>query len=91
MGVKVNIFYPHLREIVEKGEPLNLTGSTIGECLNDLIQRFPLAQNLLFNSQGQLIQHIFVFVNTESLYRPSLDTPLKPGDTLVIASLVTGG
>ncbi len=91
MSVRVNIFFPHLRQVVERGEPLNLTGGTIGECLRDLVRRFPAARNLLFDSQGQLIQHVFVFVNAESLNRPGLDTPIRDGDTLIIASLITGG
>jgi molybdopterin converting factor small subunit len=91
MSIKVNIFYPHLLNIVTKGEPLTVSGGTIGECLQDLIRQFPPARGLLFDEQDQLIRNIFVFINEESRYPPGLDTLVKEGDTLLIASLVTGG
>ena len=91
MVVKVNIFYPRLRQVVEKGEPLSLNGSTIGECLQDLIHQFPASRELLFDDQGHLIRQIFVFANEESLKQPGMETPVKEGDTLIIASLITGG
>ncbi len=91
MVVRVNIFYPQLSQVVEKGEPLTLKGNTIIECLEDLIHQFPAARELLFDDQGQLIRNIFVYANEESLFQPGMDTPVKDGDTLIIASLITGG
>jgi molybdopterin converting factor small subunit len=91
MSVKVDIFYPHLLNIVATEGPLSVTGNTVGACLQDLVRRFPAARGLLFDEQGHLIRNIFVYINEESRYPPELDTPVKEGDTLLIACLVTGG
>ncbi len=91
MSIRVNIFYPRLRQMVEEGEPVSLTGKTIGECLADLIRQFPTTRDLLFDGQGQLIRNVFIYANEESLYQPGMETPVKEGDTLIIASLITGG
>jgi molybdopterin converting factor small subunit len=89
--VRVNIFYPGLKQATKEQEPLIVKGSTIGRCLKDLIQQFPAAGRLLFDEQGQLLKQVFVYLNKESISQPALDTAVKDSDVLIIAFLITGG
>ena len=89
--IRVNIFYPHLKQAANEQDSLIVNGSTIGECLKDLIQRFPATGQLLFDEKGQLLKQVFVYLNKESMYQPGLDTAVKDGDVLIIAFLITGG
>lgn len=91
MGIKLKIFYPVLEQVIPKGEPLILNGNTLGECLGDLVRRYPAARELLFDDQDRLIRHLFIYVNEESLDQPDLAAAVNPGDTLIVASLITGG
>ena len=91
MAVRVKVFYPILERIIGKGEPLILNGSTLAECLGDLMRQFPATRELLFDDQGQLLHHLFVYANEEVLNQPGLETPVSEGDTVIIASLITGG
>ena len=89
--VRINIFYPGLKQATQEQEPLIVKGSTIGGGLKDLIRQFPAAGRLLFDEQGQLLKQVFVYLNKESISQPALDTAVKDSDVLIIAFLITGG
>ena len=91
MGVKVSVFYPGLQELTGDPAGLELDGGTVEQCLDDLEKRFPGAARLLFDERGVLLRHVYVYVNAESAYKVALDTPVKAGDRLIIAALVSGG
>jgi molybdopterin converting factor small subunit len=91
MSVKVELFYPRLKELTGDPAALGLEGRTVGECLNDLVRRFPGARELLFDERGALLRQVFVYINAESAYKAALEAPVKDGDRLIIAALVIGG
>ena len=91
MGVKLEIFYPRLKQLLGNTDALELEGRSVGECLKDLVKRFPGAEELLFDERGALLRQVFVYVNAESAYKVALDTPVKDGDRLIIATLAIGG
>jgi len=91
MSVKVDIFYPRLKALVSNPDTLELQGSTVSECLDDLERRFPGAARLLFDEQGALLRQVYVYVNAESASKAALDAPVKDGDRLIIAALIVGG
>jgi molybdopterin converting factor small subunit len=63
----------------------------VGECLDDLMKRFPGAGEWLFDERGHLLRNVFVNLNAESARGTDLTEPVKAGDELIIAALVTGG
>jgi molybdopterin converting factor small subunit len=66
-------------------------GSTVGECLNNLVKQFPKLKKFLFNKQGKL-SHIFdIYVNGESAYPEELAKPVEDGDKLNIVFIIYGG
>ena len=91
MGIKINLFYPRLKQLIKDPDSVELHGSNVRKCLDDLVRQFPSIDKLLFNDQGQLLRQVYVYVNAESAYKADLAAPVKDGDTLIIAALITGG
>ena len=91
MSISVDIFYPPLRQLIDDRASVEVNGSTVEECLKDLVRQYPDAERLLFNEQGQLLRHVYVYINAESAYKAELAAPVKEGDKLIIAFLIAGG
>jgi len=66
-------------------------GSTVGECLDNLVKKFPNLKKFLFNKQGKLSNVFDVYVNGESAYPQELTKPVKNGDKLNIVFIIYGG
>jgi hypothetical protein len=91
MNIKINVFYPELKQLIGNRDSIMVTGSTVGECLNDLLQQYPGAARLLFDSPGKLLKQVYVYVNSESMYKADFSRPLTEKDELILAVLITGG
>lgn len=66
-------------------------GSTVGECLAELVKQFPDLKKFLFDKRGKL-SHVFdVYVNGESAYPQELAKPVKNGDKINIVFIISGG
>ena len=91
MSVRVNIFYPKVQQYTNNQDIVEVEGSTVGECLSDLVRRFPGVEKWLFNERGQLLEHVFVYINAESASKATLTEPVKDSDELILAVLITGG
>lgn len=90
MSVKINIpnFLPHLtngQDVVE------VNGNTVGQCLEQLVSRFPELKDWLFGKDGKLKSAVDVYVNMESSYPEELAKPVKDGDELHIIIIISGG
>jgi molybdopterin synthase sulfur carrier subunit len=90
MSVKINVSYflPHLtndQDVVE------VEGSTIGQCLENLVARFPKVRKWLFGKGGKLSNFIDIFVNLESSPPDELTKPVKDGDEILIVMRISGG
>ncbi len=90
MSVKISVpsswqRFTHDQEVAE------VNGSTVGECLNHLTRQFPGIEGELFDEDGNLFQHVDVYVNEKSSYPEELAKPVKDGDVLYILRMVAGG
>ena len=90
MSVKVFI-NPSLTYLTNDEEVVEVEGKSVGECLEQVIARFPGLREPLFGEDGRLNNHIDIFVNTESAYPEELAKPVRDGDELNIISMVAGG
>jgi len=90
MGIKINI-HPILRQYTNKQEIAEVNGSTVGECLDDLIRQFPSIEKGVFDKNGKLLSYVDIYVNRESAYPEELNKPVKDGDELHIAIIIGGG
>lgn len=63
-------------------------GSTVGECLEAVVRKFPESKAMLFDKDGKLQSYISVYVNDMDSYPEELAKPVKDRDVL---SIVTRG
>jgi hypothetical protein len=91
MSVKVRIFYPELRRLVDGPDEIRVEGGTVGECLADLARRHPGVEGLLFDGRGKLLPPVYVFVNMEGMYKADLARVVSERDELILAVLASGG
>ena len=82
---------PMFRHLTGAGASVRVSGTTIGEAVDDLVNRYPQLKRYLLAGNGGIKQGISVFLNGESAYPDELSRPVKDGDELHIAQLVLGG
>jgi molybdopterin converting factor small subunit len=90
LSVTVNI-HQALRQITNNQATVEVAGTTVGECLTELVQRFPEIKSKLFGKNGKLLNYIDIYVNAESAYPEELAKPVKNGDKLSITLMLAGG
>jgi molybdopterin converting factor small subunit len=92
MSIKVNI-PTYMRNITGDVPFVEVTGKTVGECLQDLIKKFPPIGPLLFSkdNQNELFEHLIILVNKESSHPELLARKVKEGDELDIFVIIGGG
>jgi molybdopterin converting factor small subunit len=99
MGIiKVKIPLSYVQSFTDDTDFVQLTmdvvevsGSTVGECLNHLVTKFPDMKKQLFTKSGILFDNIIISVNGESAYPEQLAKPVKDGDELNIVFMISGG
>ncbi len=91
MSIKVNMSSPHLRQLTHRPEPVEVNGSTVGECLQHLVKQFPEIEKRLFDKHGQLLNYAYLFINGKGTHPTDLGKPVKDGDELTIGYLLAGG
>ncbi|NLO28505.1 MAG: MoaD/ThiS family protein [Actinobacteria bacterium] len=91
MSLALKIFYPELSRVVGGSDEVWVNGTTVGECLSDLISRYPEAERLLFDRGGRLLKLVYVYVNAEGMTKAEMSWPVREKDRLIVAVLATGG
>jgi molybdopterin/thiamine biosynthesis adenylyltransferase/rhodanese-related sulfurtransferase/molybdopterin converting factor small subunit len=81
-----------LRQYAEKQDAVELPGTTVGDVLGALTQRYPDLKKHLFTDEGKLRSFVNVYVNDEDIrYLKKDATPVKDPDTLSIVPSIAGG
>lgn len=92
MNIKVNIPY-YLRHYTNGVDVAEVNGTTVRECLHELIKVFPKLDRVLFGERGELDAFINIGVNNELL--TAQDEPLLKsvfdGGEISLLFLVAGG
>jgi molybdopterin converting factor small subunit len=91
MSISVDIFYGQLKQLMGDPDSVYVNGSTVNECLSDLVRQYSDIDSLLFNKQKQLLSNILVYVNAENACKAEMATPVKEGDKLIIMVFISGG
>ena len=88
--VEVNIpsFLQHLTGSASRDY---VNGSTIGECLIELVGRYPLLKPRLFRAEGRLSRDLNIYLNGAHVNPDELSRPVKEGDKLYIVHVIIGG
>jgi molybdopterin synthase sulfur carrier subunit len=88
-------FYATLRPIVgARTVQFDLAeGLSVGEIVTAVVTRFPPLRKELLNAEGNLYQHVHVFINgRDAPYLPEgVETLIQAGDTIDIFPAVAGG
>jgi molybdopterin converting factor small subunit len=90
VSVKINI-HPFLSQHTNNQDVVEVNGSTVGQCLEQLVARFPELRQWLFEKDGKLNRLVEIYVNMESSYPEELAKPVKDGDELHIIIIISGG
>lgn len=91
MSKKVRIPTP-LRKLTNNEELVEVTGSTVGEIINELQTRYPGFQERLLDEKGQIRRFVNIYVNEEDVrFLNNQDTALKEGDEVSIIPAIAGG
>lgn len=91
MPVHLHIPTP-LRRHTNGQRDLTLSGSTVGEVLEKLVEQHPDISSRLFTDGNRLNRFVNIYVNEEDIrFLGNLDTPVREGDTLSLVLAVAGG
>jgi molybdopterin synthase sulfur carrier subunit len=90
MSVKVHIHTTH-RQFTNGLEAVDVEGSTVGDCLNHLIQQYPGMEKALFAKKDKLRNNVEIYLNHASAYPNELVKPVKDGDVIHLVTMLTGG
>ena len=90
MSVKINI-HPLLSHFTNNQDVVEVNGSTVGQCLEQLVARFPDIKQGLFGKDGKLLNYVDIYVNEESAYPEELAKPVNDGDEIHLVLMLAGG
>ena len=68
-----------------------VSGATVSDCLQMLVEMFPPIEADLFDKHGRLSPFIDIHVNGKSSYSERLDKTVQDGDVLAPMLIVGGG
>ena len=81
-----------LRQYTENKDTVELSGSSVGEILDQLTSKYPSLKKHLFNETGNLRNFVNIYVNENDIRtQQKVQTPIRDGDTLSIVPSVAGG
>jgi len=70
---------------------VEVSGRTVGECINQLTEQFPAVRDQLLDKDGSVLSYVDIFVNGKSSYPEELAKPVQDGDELYILMDISGG
>ena len=68
-----------------------MAGKTLGECIEELVEKYPEMKKLIFDREGKLTRSYDIYVNGESSYPLEMTKTIKDGDKINLVFVVFGG
>jgi len=90
MSIAVNI-PPLLQTLADGVKQIDVSGSTVGECLEEVVKLYPVLKKRLFTTGGKIAKGLNIYINGEGVYPDVLARPVKDGDKIHLAYLIFGG
>jgi molybdopterin converting factor small subunit len=90
LKVKVNCQY-FLLHLTDDHDEIEVDGSTVRECLEQVVALYPAVKKWLFREDGELANFVDIFVNLASTFPNELLDPVKEGDEIFIVMMHTAG
>jgi sulfur-carrier protein len=83
---------PVLRTQAANNKTVDAEGTTVGQVLASLTERYPDLRQQLFGEDGTLNRFVNVYLNDQDIrYLQDLETPVEARDTVVILPAMAGG
>lgn len=79
--------------VLESGEgpaTLEVSGETVGQCLDYAFERQPQLKKAVLGEKGNFISGVFIRVNGEFIYSDPVAKPVKDGDEIEIVYFAGG-
>lgn len=89
MAVKFSVFL--LRRYTGGKDIVEVTGGTVGQCVDELLRRYPAAREVLLDEGGELHHAIEISINGLSAQPERLARPVRDGDELCLLFQIGGG
>lgn len=90
MSVQIRLHMTH-RQYTDGKAAVEVEGSTVKECLENLVKAYPGIRNKIVDKNGMLSKHIEVYINSKSAFPDELSKPVRPGDSIRLLYLLAGG
>ena len=91
MTVKVNISRYFFGGWTTESVAAEVSGKTVGRCLDDLVKEFPDIKKSLFEDDGSVAVEARLFVNGESAFPNETARPVRDGDIIDILPMTISG
>ena len=83
---------PVLRAQAGNQKKVEVAGTTVGEALDSLLERFPSLREQIFTEDGSLNRFVNVYVNGRDVrYEQELATPVGESDEVILLPAMAGG
>ena len=89
MTIKISLHQTH-RQYTNGKEIIEVEGKTVGECLKDLVKKYPPLEKEIFK-KGQLNSLIEIYIDGASAYPNEMARPVKDGDKIDLVYMLSGG
>ena len=90
VAVKVNL-HVTLRQFTNGQEMIEVDGKTVGECLKNVVKKYPAMESSIFGKNGKLSNIVEIYVNLQSAYPNELAKQVKDGDEIHVTMMLAGG
>jgi molybdopterin synthase sulfur carrier subunit len=82
---------PFLRMFTDGKQTVEVSGNTVGECIDELEAKYPGVKEQVMDGDGNLLRYVGIYVNSESAYPNELSKKVKDGDEITIITFIGGG
>ena len=90
MSIKV-CFHGYISPSSNLVHVAEVSGNTIGQCLDEFVKLYPGAKKSLFDEDGKLGGYFSVIANEGWVFPEEINKPTKDGDELHIVASFDGG
>jgi len=90
MGVKINI-QQNLQYLTNNQDVIEVDGSNVGECLEQLVRLFPDLEKELSSKNKTLLDYVVILINGKSAYPNESARLVKDGDEITVMLMIAGG
>ncbi|PWH18989.1 MAG: molybdopterin synthase sulfur carrier subunit [Anaerolineae bacterium] len=81
-----------LRPYTNGQSDLTVSGETVGQVLDSLVQQYPALRPHIFNENGELRPFVNLFIGEENINDlQGTTTPVKDGDRILLIPSIAGG